>query len=358
MEEIYRVRRNERCLNSVRTALITAPIVCLLFGVWDLRTDAALLTRTIPVRTFFCAFWLLLWRTSFQANVRQNLGWILTAAVTGAFIALAWLLNIVPDGMVKGLVSFAYPQFALLLLPNFRIATVTNLAMLALVNIWAWWFFTAPTVQVNTNFMLFPLSCLACSCIYANELRDRKLFALEFALEGQATTDSLSGVSNRGHFFKCAQIEIDRSHRYGHPAALLMLDIDKFKVINDSYGHHIGDDAIRMLAGICAETLRVTDYLGRVGGEEFAILLSETCLEPAVLVAERLRTLVSESPLRFGEDNEQTHWFTVSIGVAVFRSGDTLEDLMQRADKALYAAKDQGRDRVVVCASATQAMAK
>lgn len=348
MEEVYRDRRNERSLTGVRTALIATPIVFLLFGLWDLWTDAASLPRTMPARAFFCGFWLLLWRTTFRPDLTRYLGWILAAAVIGSFMAIAWVLNIVPHGMVFGLMGFAYPEFALLLLPNMRIATFCNVMLLGIVNLWAVWLDTASPVLTNSNLLLFPLCCLTCLCVFANEVRDRRVFALEFELEGQATTDSLSGVFNRRHFMRCAQIELDRAGRYGHPTTLLMLDIDHFKIINDTYGHHVGDEAIKLLADTCRNTLRTTDCLGRIGGEEFAILLAETDLRPSGLVAERLRFLVSETPLQTGVPATPMHSFTVSIGVAAFEAGDSIELLMQRADAALYGAKNRGRNCVSV----------
>ncbi|HTN94491.1 MAG TPA: diguanylate cyclase [Gallionella sp.] len=177
------------------------------------------------------------------------------------------------------------------------------------------------------------------------DITERKLFEAE--LKRQARIDHLTGVSNRGYFMDQAELELSRAIRYGKPLSLYMLDIDFFKKINDSYGHKIGDLVLIKLAEVCRQTLREVDIIGRIGGEEFVILLPETDLDEATEVADRLRMSIANSKVPL-ENGLPLH-FTVSIGVTSLVSrDDNLDVLLNHADKALYQAKDQGRNRICV----------
>jgi diguanylate cyclase (GGDEF)-like protein len=171
---------------------------------------------------------------------------------------------------------------------------------------------------------------------------------LQRELENKAHVDYLTGVSNRRHFMEKANLDLVRAVRYGSALSILMLDVDFFKKINDSHGHKTGDAVLLKLAEICRQTLREVDIIGRIGGEEFAILLPETQQKEAVEVAERLRVAIAlaKVPLESGGLPLQ---FTVSIGVtSLAAKEDNLDVLLNRADKALYAAKEAGRNKVSV----------
>jgi diguanylate cyclase (GGDEF)-like protein/PAS domain S-box-containing protein len=177
------------------------------------------------------------------------------------------------------------------------------------------------------------------------DITERKLFEAE--LKRQARIDHLTGVSNRGYFMDQAELELSRAIRYGNPLSLYMLDIDFFKKVNDSYGHKIGDLVLIKLAEVCRQTLREVDIIGRVGGEEFVILLPETDLAEAAKVAERLRESIAKSKVPL-ESGLPLH-FTVSIGVtSLVSEDDNLDVLLNLADKALYEAKEKGRNRVCI----------
>lgn len=166
---------------------------------------------------------------------------------------------------------------------------------------------------------------------------------LHAAVQKQAVTDILTKVYNRRGLFELAQREVVRAHRFGRPLSAMLLDIDLFKNINDTYGHLTGD---MILAGVSAEfirQLRQVDLLGRYGGDEFIALLPETELAQAIQIAERLRKSVSE--LKFNTSSGQVR-VTVSVGVAVLEKDDNLETLIKKADKALYRAKEVGRNNV------------
>ena len=175
------------------------------------------------------------------------------------------------------------------------------------------------------------------------DITDRKTLQLE--LQRQATVDELTNLYNRRYFLLCAEKEMQRCRRHGSALAFLMLDIDHFKQVNDTFGHAVGDLALQAVAGACAELLRSSDCIGRVGGEEFALLLVETNMSQAKRVAERLRRQIEAISLMTADD--QPVFLKVSIGVTESRiKSDSLSLMMVRADQALYKAKKSGRNRV------------
>jgi len=169
---------------------------------------------------------------------------------------------------------------------------------------------------------------------------------LEAQLRRMATTDGLTGTLNRAQFLALGQRELERSRQIDRGLAVLMLDIDHFKLINDRYGHHTGDEALQHFVAQLRTGVRGIDLLGRLGGEEFAIVLPAIDSGAALQVAERLRSRVATTPLMHADG---TISITVSIGVAMARNTDaTLERILARADAMLYAAKDAGRNRVLL----------
>ena len=198
---------------------------------------------------------------------------------------------------------------------------------------------------LSTNPILDAQGCYAGALAMIIDISDRK--HMEETLRQLATHDALTGLFNRRYFFTLAERELERSQRYGHPLALLMLDLDHFKAVNDSRGHQAGDQVLRAVAGIIQTSLRQIDVVGRYGGEEFVVLLPETARMTALAVAKRLCTAVAAQSV---ELHGECLPITISIGVAV-GFGDAalnLEELLERADRALYAAKSTGRNRVVV----------
>lgn len=166
----------------------------------------------------------------------------------------------------------------------------------------------------------------------------------EVALFKLATIDMLTGLYNRRAFIDLAGREIARARRLKLPFAVLMMDLDWFKRVNDEFGHQAGDQVLAAFAAVATHSVRIEDLVGRYGGEEFCVLLPGTAMAPALAIAERLRSEVSMRPL--GPLPRVT---TVSIGVAVCNGGDkvSLDAVIARADEALYRAKNEGRNRVV-----------
>lgn len=166
-------------------------------------------------------------------------------------------------------------------------------------------------------------------------------------LEKQANIDVLTGINNRRSFYEQAEKALKQAKRKNTPLAVLMLDADHFKKVNDKHGHAIGDLVLKHLASTIKSTLRDVDLLGRVGGEEFAVLLPHTPLEEAQQVAERLRSNLAACQVPLPEDGSIS--FTVSIGLTnLTDEAQLLDKLIQKADLALYQAKEQGRNRVAI----------
>jgi two-component system, cell cycle response regulator len=172
------------------------------------------------------------------------------------------------------------------------------------------------------------------------------LHELNARLETLATTDALTGLSNRRQFDIMLADEVQRTARYQAPLCVLLLDVDHFKHVNDTYGHPMGDEVLRNLGQLILGTLRATDRAARYGGEEIGILLPHTPLEGGLQTAERLRRLAGSTAYVLGE--QRIHK-TVSIGLHCLTGGQTdTAEVLGRVDEALYAAKRGGRDRVVV----------
>ena len=165
-------------------------------------------------------------------------------------------------------------------------------------------------------------------------------------VQGLALTDPLTGLQNRRSLFELGRIEFFRAHRMGRSFCCMMLDLDNFKLINDSFGHPVGDQVLQEFAARCKSSVREIDLIGRYGGEEFVILLPETDSQTAMQVAERLRASIEEAPIKVSSQELNV---TVSIGIS--RKDENtleLETLIARADQAMYIAKHKGRNRVAI----------
>jgi diguanylate cyclase (GGDEF)-like protein/PAS domain S-box-containing protein len=175
------------------------------------------------------------------------------------------------------------------------------------------------------------------------DITEQKQMAAE--LKRLATTDPLTGVYNRRQFALLAEIELERARRYKHPTSAIMLDVDYFKNVNDTYGHTAGDQVLFALAQLLTREVRASDLVARYGGEEFMLFLPETPLEQARSMAERIRRAVADTMVVV---NEQTIQVTISLGVTSSESaGQDFESLLKESDGLLYQAKQSGRNRVV-----------
>lgn len=178
------------------------------------------------------------------------------------------------------------------------------------------------------------------------KIQAKELKAAKLAAEQLASTDVLTGLNNRRAFFDHANAIQDQAKRYGHLYSVIMLDVDFFKQVNDTHGHAIGDKALQAVADAILEYTRLSDISGRIGGEEFAIILPETGADSALQMAERLRKAISQITVPIKNANIG---FTASLGVAQNKDHHlTIEEVIAVADKALYQAKKEGRNKVVL----------
>ena len=181
--------------------------------------------------------------------------------------------------------------------------------------------------------------------LLTSERLEAELHAARHDIEMLARTDSLTGLWNRRHFEDVAEAEFARARRYGTPLALLALDADHFKRVNDQLGHHAGDLVLREIADLVGQRIRRSDILCRWGGEEFMVLAPGTEQHDAAAMAEKIRLAVA------GHGFATVGTMTVSVGVGRLEDGETAEAWMRRVDAALYEAKLRGRNRVVVAAT-------
>lgn len=163
-------------------------------------------------------------------------------------------------------------------------------------------------------------------------------------LTALSMTDSLTGVYNRRYLDQRLEEEVARSHRHGYALSCLMIDIDHFKRVNDRYGHQEGDRVLQAIGTVIRQAVRISDVVGRYGGEEFTVIAPSTSLLSAMVVGERIRTRVEQCEFRIADD---TVHVTVSIGVAELTPSGSAQSLIAAADRALYLAKTAGRNRVV-----------
>lgn len=191
-------------------------------------------------------------------------------------------------------------------------------------------------------------------CIIIYDVTDVAITKIEleeanFELKRLSQTDRLTNLNNRGYWEECLKKEFQRQRRTHHVSSLLIFDIDHFKKVNDGYGHAAGDEAILHLAKILRQNLRETDIGGRYGGEEFAVILTETDAKHALIFAERIRRIVEASHVVY---NEIEIKFTISMGIAEFSQDfKTHQQWIEEADKALYSAKTGGRNNVKIAKS-------
>lgn len=209
------------------------------------------------------------------------------------------------------------------------------------------WFIRANGEGFPVNLVVTPLhkkDQLVGSVVVFQDITEVK--KLQQKLIDQSRFDALTGLANRRYLLEQMHQELERIKRNQHNAVLIMADLDHFKRVNDTYGHAAGDQVLKAFAKLMSDTLRKTDIIGRLGGEEFVLLLPETQLDYALVLAERLRQNVNQFALTLAGNCIQ---FTVSLGVVeVDRHYKDIETALAQADNALYQAKQHGRNRIEI----------
>lgn len=177
----------------------------------------------------------------------------------------------------------------------------------------------------------------------ARDISERK--RMEEQLTALSRIDELTEVYSRRYFLDKSEAILEMMRRYQRPASMMMMDLDHFKTINDQYGHLVGDLALIAFTQACRKEIREADVLGRLGGEEFSLILPETTMQNAQILAERIRAATANIVIPFGDENIR---FTVSIGLVEIKQDDlSMSSIMHRADLAMYQAKEKGRNQVV-----------
>jgi diguanylate cyclase (GGDEF)-like protein/PAS domain S-box-containing protein len=176
---------------------------------------------------------------------------------------------------------------------------------------------------------------------------EAELDKARIASELIANTDELTGLNNRRAFFMDGKRTFSQAIRFKHSVSVIMMDLDHFKLVNDTYGHSAGDITLKTIAELIRNTIREIDIVGRIGGEEFAFVLPETFIKDAANLGERLKIKISATTFVCGD--EKFH-LTASFGICSSQeNGETLESILKKADKALYLAKNSGRNQIKIC---------
>ncbi|MFT3800412.1 MAG: GGDEF domain-containing protein [Burkholderiaceae bacterium] len=325
---------------------VLAPVL----WIWDLAIDAQGARQTLVLRALYL---LLLPAAAMLAvlRARRQVAFAAGMLLLGGQALYMLIASRLQDGIVYSFAGFTYFLFitpfvsrAFSMRVNLMMTTGVTLAphVLALGGL------VAGFPHAMYASLILPGSVLVVLLGAGMGRNYERRFLTERALEQASNTDPLTGVANRRAFARMLHREILRAGEQASPLSVLMLDIDRFKSINDAHGHATGDRVIRALADLCRDAS--PERVGRLGGEEFSVLLPDTGSDEAMTMAARLIERVRQAPFEL-DDGDLVHW-TVSIGVATHRADEPLigdrpdEALLARADAALYSAKQAGRDRI------------
>ena len=343
-------------LSAVISALV-ASILCALL--WNVTRHDLLGAWWLVIVTLSAARLLLTFayrRRSRETNVRTwERRFIVTLIMTGVAWGIgAWAVMPKDSLAYQAVVYFFLMGMAGGAVANYsghpRTATATVILVMLPATVWLALEDNVLTRAMAIGAVIYVVAAFRAATTLSASLRHSIRLTHELAIaradaERLARTDELTGMRNRRAFYELGELAMAQAKRYDDPIAVISLDIDHFKKVNDTWGHATGDETLRLVALIIQRTIRTSDIAGRVGGEEFAIVLPRATPEQALAMAERLRAAMEKAPLY--HDRGEIH-FTSSFGVAVRDAeNDTLDRLLAEADKALYEAKEGGRNRVV-----------
>ena len=321
--------------------------LCASLWIWDYVTDPAGAEETVLYRL---VFFILL---PVPLIIRKLNRPYLLAAVAFILIALTLadyvlILTHLKQGMLYGIGGFMFymllPPIAFAAFP--LTANVLSILLIAAIpHLLALAGFADGFEHANYAVLIWPGAAIAIIIQYFYAKDYHRRYRLEKALERLSYTDTLSGLYNRRFFMDTFREAVKEAGESAQPLAVMIADIDRFKAINDRYGHPAGDEVIRTLSLLLHRELRAADTVARIGGEEFGVLLPGTGAKEASAIAERLRTAAESLQVA---QMKAADAVTISIGIAVFEENDTAETLFKKADSALYRAKRSGRNRISV----------
>ena len=360
---------------TLRWILAVGSVLAPFWIILDFFVTPEILEKTIYIRLLVTAFLVSLFALTFHKHSANFSAFIGAALVVFISCAVFYVVDIREPYLGGGTPIFdlrACVFFALLVLaffPSFMSAFHTAVLTIVSCNVTV----SLITQEYNIALLNFPLITMCALSLGINlavSNTKKQAFIFQKETDKMAITDDLTGLYNRRYFLRQKE-EIARAQRYNHSLSVIMMDVDHFKRINDQYGHHAGDEVLKQLSEICAKQIRQADLiarmhnntsslsggngngqddmvLGRIGGEEYALLLPETNLEGAIRLSERMRKTIEETAIII-PNGERVH-MTMSFGVTTMNEGDkteTLDAMIMRADKALYEAKKRGRNCVV-----------
>ncbi|WP_353662889.1 GGDEF domain-containing protein [Hydrogenimonas sp. SS33] len=314
--------------------------------IWDDVIDPAGAVQTVRFRLVYLIFLLLPWLFKHTDDLRRltlfSIGIILFTEALFVHI-----LTYLKMGMVYGIGGFMYYMLIppLALQPFSLKSSLLYIVLAALLpHIMALTGMAPGFEHLHYAVLIWPAAALAMLIQYFYALEYRQRYNLKKRLETLSYTDTLSGLYNRRYFMQFMQKELKRFERHGKPFSFLMIDIDHFKKINDTFGHPVGDTVIQAVSALLRREIREMDFAARIGGEEFAVVLPETGNMMALDVADRIRRTAEN--FKLSTPTHEAVRFKLSIGIASAKRGYDISDLMRAADTALYEAKKRGRNRV------------
>lgn len=351
-----RRQRKERGLQLATTGLLLAVLELLVLkatgftamtsGQWVAALSLTLLAEG--------ALWIVV-KTGLDAKIPSDPDFVLLPMLVAAGL-IAFYVHVAPEARALSLVAW----FAALLF-LIGIAGFWRVVMLSSIMCVAYLAAIIPHALINdtmspafeiTVAILFLGTSIYCGVVYEKVRTGRReMRALRLQLSELAGTDPLTGLPNRRRVRETLPGELERIRRHGGHCTVVMLDVDHFKAYNDRFGHQAGDAALRQLAVLLRDNLRVSDLAIRYGGEEFGLIMPDTNAEAAFLVVDRLRDIIAAHRFAGPDESGDGNSLTVSAGLATCPGdGDDYETLLGRADDALYRAKRLGRNRVELAA--------
>ena len=348
-EDGYRLARYEEYrVFSLRVSFAGA-LLTLALWLRDYATDPAGAHGTMAIRVVM-AGGVLIYTIALWLRLRR--GFALLAGYV-ALLVIEFVLLLVWERLAGGFAAgfpgymYIYLLTPLMMLPFSLLEVLPAMVLIGLVPNAQVALGMAPGFPlVAFNVLVWPACAIVAFSLVEFDRLIRRLHAARLAVQELALKDSLTGVGNRRFFEERAKAALAGASRRKAPLALLMIDIDRFKEVNDRHGHAAGDNVLRALAHTLAHSLRGGDACARLGGEEFVAVLPDQDHAGGAATAERLRIAIER--LNIGAGGSDWITFTASVGVAAYpQDGETIAALMQRADARLYQAKEAGRNRVV-----------
>lgn len=354
IETELQIRLWERTFPVIRSALLAASLLFLVFVAWDIRMDSSGAANTLPVRLAAAAYFALMYVLVAATRIgRHGIKLVYASSVLVASLVLLWIFLQIEGAYVTGHSSFlAVAMVVIVIGPTLRVAIPLALGTLAVPNAVVLGMSLLnpdvpgmPGFDAALNIALIDLgigALVVVLLLVQDRLQIRTLMD-NMHYEQLAGTDPLTAVHNRRQLKAEFAREHARQRRHGLPIGVLEIDIDHFKQVNDAHGHGVGDEVLRSLTRRWRGLIREIDILARIGGEEFVVLLPETDSTGARESAERLRANTESEPVATSVGRLE---ITVSVGVTLALPDDgELDDVLARVDRALYRAKETGRNR-------------